>query len=332
MQRHDQPPRKVIVGTSIFPHYGPWNGLDDRLATLGALIDAQSLAARKAYGRDADLIVFTEHAVTGGAGQTAAEKAHPWEGRIAAFFAAKAREHGVNLCLPMHLEEDRAGGVFTNSAVFVDRSGEVAGIYRKLHPVNGYASQGGDPEVLENGILPGTEATVVALDFGLVGAQICYDMCYDDGWGLLAAKGAELVVWPTASPRAFAPAVKAALHGYWVVSATPRCNAGVYEPVTGQAAAQVRPPEHTLVHEIDLSWLYAAWSPELRNGAALKEAFGDAVGCSYVAEEDGGLFWSNDPARSIGDMFRAVGIDPDYDRPGDCRRLQEIARNGREIQ
>ncbi len=320
---HDRLPRNVIVGTSIFPHYGPWKGLEQRLATLDALIDEQDATARSRYGRAADLIVLTEHAVTGGSGRTAAEKAHPWQGAIEDFFAAKAQSIGSNLCVPLHLEEDRAEGVFTNSVVYVDRKGRQAGIYRKLFPVNGYASLGGDTEVLESGITPGRTANVVELDFGRVGTQICWDMMYDDGWKELADAGAELVVWSTASPRAFAPAVKAATHGYWVVSATPRCNAGIYEPVTGETAARTLPPRMTLVHEIDLSWNYAHWSPILRDGAALTERFGEMVGHSYKAEEDGGLFWSNDPARSIGDMFREIGIDPDYNRVAHCRQLRQ---------
>lgn len=328
IRRHERSPRKVIVGTSIFPHYGSWDGLSARLETLCGMIDAQCRMAHEIYGRNPDLIVFTEHAVTGGAGATAAEKAHRIEGRVLETFAAKARQFGTHLCLPLHLEEDRAAGVFTNAAVFLDRRGDIAGVYRKVHPVNGYASLGGDERVLECGITPGSEVNVVDLDFGRVGAQICYDMTCDDGWRLLQEKGAELVVWPSASPRAFAPAMKAALHGYWVVSATPRCNAGIYEPLTGQPFAHVRPPETLLVREIDLAWLYVPWLPELREGALLADAFGDAVGYHYVAEEDGGLFWSNDPSRSIGDMFRAVGIDPDDDRPERCRRMQEESRGG----
>lgn len=328
MMQYDRKPRKVIVATSIFPHYGPWSGLDERLATLCGMIDAQDALARQRFGRGTDLIAFTEHAVTGGSGATAAEKARPLEGQILDTFAAKARQHATNLALPMHLQEDRAAGVFTNALVFLDRRGQVAGIYRKVHPVNGYASTGGDENVLEAGITPGSDVNTVDLDFGRVGAQICYDMAYDDGWQLLRDKGAELVVWATASPRAFGAAVRAARGRYWVVTATPRANASVFEPVTGNTAAQVRPPEMLLVHELDLSWLYTHWLPELRDGEIFREAFGRDVGFHYVAEEDCGLFWSNDPQRSIGEMARQLGIDPDYDRVEHCRALQDTARPG----
>ena len=328
MARHDRKPRKVIVATSIFPHYGPWTGLDERLTTLCGMIDAKNTIARRRYGRGTDLIVFTEHAVTGGSGTTAAEKAQPLEGQILDTFAAKARQYATNLALPMHLEEDRAAGIFTNAVVFIDRLGEVAGIYRKIHPVNGYAACGEDEAVLEGGITAGSEVGVVDLDFGTVGAQICYDMCYDDGWQVLQDKGAELVVWASASPRVFAAAMRAARGRYWVVTATPRDNASVFEPVTGNTAAQVRPPRMLLVHELDLSWLHMHWQPELRDGQVYRDAFGDDVGFQYVAEEDCGLFWSNDPHRSIGEMARQIGIDPDYDRVEHCRILEQAARGG----
>lgn len=327
MQRHHRKPRKVIVAASIFPHGNQWEGLAARLETLCGMIDAKNRIARETYGRTTDLVVFTEHAVTGGAGKTAAAKSRPLDGAVLDAFAAKARQYETNVAVPLHLEEDRKNQVFYNAVVFLDRRGEVAGIYRKIHPVNGFAN--GAPEVLEGGISVGREANVIDLDFGRVGAQICYDMLYDDGWELLAEKGAELVVWASVSPRVFGAGLRAAQHGYWVVTATVRDNASILEPVTGNVAAQVRPPGNLVVHELDLSWYYSHWTPAMHRGSALTQAFGDRVGVHYVDEEDCGLFWSNDPERSIGEMLEAVGVDPDYDQVEHCRRLQEAARGGK---
>ena len=323
---HDHPPRKVIVATSIFPHYGAWNGLERRLETLCDMIDRKVEISRETYGRGTDLILFTEHAVTGGSGTTAAEKAHPLDGKILDTLAAKARTHNTNLCVPMHLDEDRDAGIFTNSVIILNRRGDVAGIYRKIHPVNGYACVGQDPQVLESGITPGKTATPVELDVGRVGVQICWDMCYDDGWELLAQNGAELVLWATAAPRTLTPAMRAVQNRYWIVTATPRDNASIFEPATGQPLAQVHPPATMLVEQIDLSWLYLFWSPDLKNGKAFTDAFGEKVGYHYIAQEDCGLFWSNDPNRTIGDMCREIGIDPDYNRVAHAGCLAENAR------
>jgi hypothetical protein len=52
------------------------------------------------------------------------------------------------------------------------------------------------------------------------------------------------------------------------------------------------------------------------------------VGFHYYRPEDGGIFWSNDPATPIAQMIRTLGLtesDANVDR---IRRLQEKARGG----
>jgi hypothetical protein len=100
----------------------------------------------------------------------------------------------------------------------------------------------------------------------------------------------------------------AAIHEFWVVSSTFRNNASIFEPGTGLVAARINEPKRTLVHEIDLSYLVLPWSSRLRNGAAFREAFGDRVGYRYSESEDRGVFWSNYPNHSIGEMARSLGL------------------------
>ena len=101
------------------------------------------------------------------------------------------------------LEESTGGGYTSNAAVLFDRKGEVAGIYRKAHPV-AYVNS----DELEGGITPGAEYPVFDCDFGRLGVQICWDMQFQEGWDALAKKGAELVAWPTASPATVLPALQ----------------------------------------------------------------------------------------------------------------------------
>ena len=67
-------------------------------------------------------------------------------------------------------------------------------------------------------------------------------------------------------------------------------------------------PRQTLVHEVDLSYLIVPWSFRLRNGEAFRKAFGDRVGYRYSESEDRGVFWSNDPEMTIGQMARKLGL------------------------
>ena len=172
---------------------------------------------------------------------------------------------------------------------------------------------------------PGREFPVFDCDFGKLGIQICWDIQFDDGWDALAERGAELVAWPTASPATAQPAARAAPHRYYVVSSTWRDDATVFEP-TGLVAAQVEPPGKVLVHQLDLSYAVLGWSPLLKNGKALREKYGDRVGYHYEPREDLGLFWSNDPKTTIGEMMRSIGGEEIDAQVARNRRIQDAAR------
>jgi predicted amidohydrolase len=319
--RADRPPRKVVVGTVIYGPYGAYPGLDERLRALGGLIDAMAReAAHKYPGRGLDLAILPETTVTSTAGPPSA-RAIRLDGPVRATFGDLARKHKTYIVAPMDLAEPGPRGTtYSNAAVLFDRKGEVAGIYRKAHPV---AVPGTDE--LEGGITPGREYPVFDCDFGKLGLQICWDVQFDDGWAALAAKGAEVVAWPTASPATAQPASRAARHRYYVVSSTWREDATIFEP-TGLVAAQVEGRGKVLVHQLDLSYAVLGWSAPLREGKALAEKYGERVGYHYEPREDLGLFWSNDPETTVGAMLRSLGLEEIDAQIARNRRLQDAAR------
>jgi hypothetical protein len=190
----------------------------------------------------------------------------------------------------------------SNAAILVGRKGEVVGVYRKIHLVVSL-----ERGTMEGGATPGDALPVFDCDFGKLGIQICYDMDFADGWVELARQGAELIAWPSQSPQTSQPAFRARQHPCYIVSSTWRYNASIFEP-TGKIAAQITPPQRILVGELDLSYAILPWSSKLRNGAALKQAYGDKVGFHYYEDEDLGIFWSNDPGITVGEMVRSIGV------------------------
>jgi predicted amidohydrolase/acetyl esterase/lipase len=328
LARHDRPPRKVIVGTTMTRWYGDYPGLNRRLEQIGGLIDQMAAASRSRYGRSIDLALFTEYAVTAGKPGPAAEVAVPLDQTIIETLGAKAREHKAYIVFGGVFQDIPAAGEFSNAAVVIDRKGRLVGRYVKVHPV--LDRVGPDGKIaLEGGVTPGAEYNVLDLDFGRVGVQICYDVEYPEGWRRLAERGAELVLFPTQSPQLTRPGMYAATHEYWIVSATFRNNACFFEPGTGLVAAQLAEPKQTLVHEIDLSYLISPWSSRLRNGQAFREAFGDRIGYRYSESEDRGVFWSNDPNRSIGEMARSLGlIESATEQQARARDAQDRLRGG----
>ena len=295
-----RPPRKVIVGTAMQAFWVEHPGVSKRLAELSAIVDDMQNQSRQNHGRGLDVAILPEVAVTGEASRKSRLRAVSLKGEFGEVFAAKAREHGCYIVAPTYLEE--SGGGVSNAAVLFGRKGEVAGIYRKVHLVvlPGVTD-------FENDCTPGTAVPVFDCDFGKLGIQICYDIEFDYGWNELARNGAELIAFTTQSPQTSQPASRAMHNRCYIVSSTWRSNATVFEP-TGKIAAQIRPPDRILVHELDLSYAILPWHPKLQNGKALRSKFGDKVGFRYYEDEDCGLFWSNDPHTPIAEMARSIGV------------------------
>jgi predicted amidohydrolase len=315
----DQPPRKVIVGTVMQPFWGKHPGLQKRLNQLTEIVDRMQAQSVRKYGHNLDLAVLPEMALTG-EGKRVGEVvdwSFPLDGAVKETFAREASKCRCYVVVPTYLLEDRATKRCSNAAILFDRRGEVIGIYRKVHLVVDT-----DTGSMEHGSTPGKEEPVFDCDFGKLGIQICYDMDFDYGWRELACKGAELVVWPTQSPQTSQPAARAKRNHYYIVSSTWRNNASVFEP-TGKIVSQVKwsasektaeagdltaPEDNILIQDIDLSYAILPWSPTLKNGEALKKAYGEKVGYRYYEDEDRGMFWSNDPHMTIRHMLESMGL------------------------
>ncbi|MCE5250434.1 carbon-nitrogen hydrolase family protein [bacterium] len=314
------PPRKIVIGTTMERFPGKYPGLEKRLEQIGELIDEVAREAERKYpGEGLDLVVLPEEVVTRDRGKTAETSSVPLNGPVLDRMGAKARQYKTYIVVPMDLVEEGKKGVYSNAAVLFDRSGAVAGIYRKVHIV---AALGSD--ILEGGMTPGKDFPVFECDFGRLGIQICYDLSYRDGWDVLARKGAEIVALTTMSPQTSRPAAYAAEGRYYVVSSTPRNNISVFNPV-GMIDAQTT-KDRVLVHRIDLSYVIISWAASLGNGKAFSDKYGDRVGYTYYESEDAGIFWSNDPATPIGRMADELGFVEMRDEIERIRLLQDAAR------
>ena len=296
------PPRKVIVGTVMQSFWGQYPGLDNRLDQLAGIVDQMAAQAKQRYGRGLDLAVLPETAITGEAEGDALARSVPFDGRVKEVFTRTAREHGCYVVVPTYLLDSKEKKLCSNAAILVGRKGEVVGTYRKIHLVVSL-----ERGTMEDGATPGDTVPVFDCDFGKLGIQICYDIEFEGGWSELARQGAELIAWPTQSPQTSQPAFRAKANRCYIVSSTWRHNASIFEP-TGKIAAQITPPQSILVHELVVSYALLPWSSKLRNGEALRQAYGDKVGFHYYEDEDCGIFWSNDPKMTIGEMARAIGV------------------------
>ena len=106
-------------------------------------------------------------------------------------FSSLAKKHSTYLVAPI-VEAVDDGGLPYNSAVLYDRRGEVVGVYRKTHLCLPGFAEG-------TKFRPGDELPVFETDFGTVGIAICMDLHYPELFGVLAQKGAEVILWPSAA-------------------------------------------------------------------------------------------------------------------------------------
>ncbi len=314
--------RKTVVGTVMYPMWGEYPGLCKRLEELGVLLDEMAATAQRQYpGGGLDLAVFPEYSTSGGLPVEASKLAFPLEGPILDRMGAKAREHNCYVVLSTFVPDDEVGDRYWHLGLLLDRQGQVAGVYRKVHPVLT------GENVLEGGVTPGGSFPVFECDFGRVGILICIDLSYDDSWEGMRKGRAELVAWPTMSPGQIKAAVRAVQNDCYIVSSTWRNNASLIDP-TGHMVREVREPRAVLVQEIDLDYVILPWQPELRNGLAFDDAYGDRAGYRYSEAEDAGIFWSNDPGTPVLQMVRELGLDLFHEKLEKNRTVQDRMRGG----
>jgi len=102
-----------------------------------------------------------------------------------------AKEAGV--AIVASLFERRAPGLYHNTAVTLNSSGEIAGVYRKMHIPD-------DPLYYEKYYFTPGDLGFQAVDLGVgrVGTLVCWDQWYPEGARLTALQGAEVLFYPTA--------------------------------------------------------------------------------------------------------------------------------------
>ncbi|MEA2017301.1 MAG: carbon-nitrogen hydrolase [Campylobacterota bacterium] len=116
--------------------------------------------------------------------------ASSWEDDIK-FWGNIAKQN--NVVLVTSLFEKRATGLYHNTAVVFEKDGSIAGKYRKMHIPD-------DPGFYEKFYFtPGDLGfEPIQTSVGKLGVLICWDQWYPEAARLMALKGAEILIYPTA--------------------------------------------------------------------------------------------------------------------------------------
>lgn len=165
------------------------------------------------------------------------------DGQEVAHLARAAARHKIWLVAGLNLLD---GDTVYNCGVLFDRSGRIAGIYRKVQLPN---------EEFTNGLKPGDDLPVFETDFGRIGILICHDTMFPEVARGLWRRGTELLAAPIWGGHEVCVRSRAMENGVWVIASGYDYPTQIIDP-TGRVIAEAKLPRGTrkfLYHKIDLN-------------------------------------------------------------------------------
>jgi predicted amidohydrolase len=163
--------------------------IDHNVATAERLV-------RQAAAQGAEFVCLPEKWTAIGTDELLERRAEPLDGPIITWARSLARELGIDF-VAGSIVEFAAGEKSSNTSVHIGPDGECQAVYRKIHmfdvEVDGVAYLESATE------RPGEEIVVSQLAGGArMGMSICYDLRFPELYRILAIRGAELIVVPSA--------------------------------------------------------------------------------------------------------------------------------------
>lgn len=242
----DKPmPRNVKLATVL---HRPRNskGSHDNLEQFANLID-------EAGKQQADIICLPEAITLVGTDQDYISAAESIPGPSTRFLGEVAKKHNMYIVAGL-LEKE--GEVVYNTAVLINRQGELAGKYRKVSLPR---------EEIEGGITPGDELPVFDTDFGKIGIMICWDVQFPEVSRSLAMKGAEVILLPIWGGDLTLTKARAIENQVYLVSSTYDMKSAVFD-LKGNIIGEATKSNPVVVTEVDLNeQVLWDWLGDLKN-------------------------------------------------------------------
>lgn len=138
--------------------------------------------------------------------------------------ADNARRHRMYTAGCLYLKR---GELPYNTTVIFDRNGELLGVHEKVVLY--------DPES-DQGAAPGEAFNVFTADFGRVGVMTCYESWFPATAQLLALKGAELILFPSAGYYEQLIHARSADNGVVIAASSLGCAGDIWDPGGNRAS------------------------------------------------------------------------------------------------
>jgi hypothetical protein len=151
-------------------------------------------------------------------------------------------------------------------------------------------------------VTPGREVEVFDLDIGRVGAQICFDACFQEAWPALARAGAELVVFSSAMQGVMWLKAYALMNQYYVLASTWTAPTVIVDPV-GREVARTHDRNQVLVAKVDLDYrVYGNHRVDFVT--ELVQKYEGRIHMDWHPEELMWLVTSSDPSLPVDEFMR----------------------------
>jgi beta-ureidopropionase len=202
-------------------------------------------------------------------------QAEPVPGPTTDAVAALARQYHMYVICPIR---EQAGDREYNTAVLLDRKGQVAGYYRKVFVFWG------------EGVHCSTEGVkVFETDFGRICMLTCFDLNYPELWQRCDDLDADIVFWPSAYGGGSPLNAYATLYHYYIVPV----GAGNIMDITGRPVDPVekpRPQQFIATLDLDRSFAHYDFN-EKKVQEMLKEHEGQMTVERQRSDEDLAPWW-----------------------------------------
>jgi len=219
-------------------------------------------------------------------------------------FGKRAKEAGSYVICPIRTKRD---GREWNTAIVIDRAGDILGMYDKAQPV----TSSPDYTVFESGVTPGGEPPVFDLDFGRIGIQICFDAGFPESWQILADKGAQAVFWSSAYHGGFPLQAYAYIHHYHVITCVRSQESRFIDPC-GRVTAYTDSTVNFAVREISLDFAVCHYDFNYSIPDLIRDAYGDKVRITSYRKDGHFVVESMDPAVTVAALQKEFGFETTF--------------------
>lgn len=268
----------------------------------GRQVKVSAIAIGFGGAHDAKLKLAIEHLETAGSlgvdiaclpEEFAGMTAEPIPGPTTLAVAELAKKHHMYVICP--IREQAENGRQYNTAVLLDRQGEVAGCYRKV-----FVFWGEGLNVSDDGV------KVFDTDFGRISILTCFDANFAELWQEADHLGAEIVFWPSAYGGGLPLNGYAMCHNYYIVPV----GRGNIIDSTGRPAEPVeRPRADQFVATLDLDRTFVHKDFNREKVARLIAEHKGEVEMQDFDMEGWYLLWSTRPGVRVRDLCRQYQIE-----------------------